>query len=163
MGELRVCRQDGGEEQVESDPHAIAALLAEAGVDYAQLELPPDELDEDAEQDEVIEACREALDALMQRFGFSSMDVFVLSAHAPEDVAAVGALGHMHDHDDAEGLLLVGGGGVCHLRLRGRDFALRCARGDFVRVPPLVRHRFELGAAPACRSVRLFGGAAAAP
>lgn len=141
---------------VSRDPEAIRARLAEIDVQYERLELPAVELDSDAHQDEVIEAYRENLDALMQRHGFAAVDVLYVTPEHPSLERLRSESVSEHWHRNQEGRLFVDGHGLFYIRGDEAVYALLCERGDFVSLPAGVSHWFDMGERPAFRSIRLF-------
>lgn len=141
---------------VSRDPEAIRTRLANIGVAYARLELPELELEPDAHQDEVIEAYREDLDALMQRYGYAAVDVLCVTPEHPSLERLRSEFSSEHWHRNHEGRLFVDGRGLFYIRGNGSVYALLCERGDFVSLPAGVSHWFDMGEHPAFRSIRLF-------
>lgn len=142
--------------QVCRDPEAIRAHLAEVDVEYDRLDLPAVELDADAHQDEVIEAYRENLDALMQRYGFAAVDVLHVTSEHPSLTRLRCEFTSEHWHRNHEGRLFVDGHGLFYIRGDDAIYALLCGRGDFISLPAGVSHWFDMGERPAFRSIRLF-------
>lgn len=147
---------DAEPSEVRRDPDAIRACLAEIDVEYAHLDLPAVDLESDAHQDEVIEAYREDLDALMQRHGFAAVDVLCVTSEHPSLERLRGEFTSEHWHRNHEGRLFVDGRGLFYIRDGGTIYALLCERGDFLSLPAGVSHWFDMGESPAFRSIRLF-------
>ncbi len=143
----------------ESDRGRIAERLAGLDVRYEPIELPPSRLDELSEQDEVIEAYRLPLDALMQDGGFTALDVLCVQPDHPDQSDLHREFMTEHEHAGIEGRLFVEGEGLFFMRAGDRVHGLRCQAGDFISLPPRISHWFDMGAAPCFRSIRFFAGA----
>lgn len=157
MTELRIIDETGriAEERL-TDIGAIADRLAAVGSRFERIALPETELDPDANQDEVIEAYRESLDALMQRYEFATVDVVALSPQHPRAARRRDELQCEHRHQVAEGRLVVNGCVTFCLRAHGKVHALLCRRGDFIGLPAETGHWLDAGNPPDFRSIRLF-------
>ena len=140
----------------ERDRGRIAERLAELDVRYEHIELPPSRLDELSQQDEVIEAYRLALDALMQDGGFTALDVLCVQPDHPDQAGLHREFMTEHEHSGAEGRLFVEGEGLFFMRGGDRVHGLRCQAGDFISLPARISHWFDMGRAPCFRSIRFF-------
>lgn len=147
---------DAEPSEVIRDPKEIKTRLAQVDVAYARLELPAVDLESDAHQDEVIEAYREELDGLMQRYGFAAVDVLCVTSEHPSLDRLRGEFTTEHWHRNYEGRLFVDGRGLFYIRVDDTVHALLCERGDFISLPAGVSHWFDMGESPAFRSIRLF-------
>lgn len=160
MTELRVFAENAREpDEILTEADAIADRLRAIGAWFERVSLPSANLDREANQDEVIEAYREPLDALMQRFGFAAVDVISLWPRHPECEELRERYACEHWHRGAEGRLFVDGRGVMCLRARRRVFALLCRRGDYVGLPAGTCHWLDAGNPPDFRAIRLFAAA----
>jgi 1,2-dihydroxy-3-keto-5-methylthiopentene dioxygenase len=142
-------------ESVYADFDAIREHLAAVGVEFERWEAAC-ELDEQATQDEVIEAYRESIDRLMNRYGFQSVDVISVYADHPQKDAMRDKFLHEHTHDDFEVRFFVEGEGVFYIRADGKVYAMWCTQGDLISVPANTPHWFDMGPEPRLRAIRLF-------
>lgn len=164
MTELKIMHgpQSGGEEHL-TDTTVMVKRLAAVGVHFEQFALAGDETDRDANQDEVIEAYRESLDALMHRYQFATVDVVGLSAQHPCATTRRRELARTHWHQVAEGRLVVDGSLIFGLQAGEAAFLLQCERGDFIGLPAGMGHWLITGNPPNFRTVRLFTATASCP
>lgn len=164
MTELRI-RGDASADVKErlTDPDLINERLAAVGARFERIPLRQGNLDHDASQDEVIELHREALDGLMQRYRFATVDVVGLSPRHPRSAERRLELGRVHRHDIAEGRLIVDGRVICCLQAGDRVFSMQCQGGDFIGLPAETPHWLQTGNPPDFRSVRLFTATAECP
>ncbi len=157
MSELRIYADDrpGEPEAVHTDYEAMRAALAGIGVEFERWAADRD-LDAHAGQDEVIEAYRPQIDALMKRHGFKSVDVIALTADHPKKDELRDKFLHEHTHDDFEVRFFVDGRGLFNLRKDGKVYAMLCERGDLLSVPAGTTHWFDMGPNPSLKAIRLF-------
>jgi len=133
-----------------TDRVAITAALADRGVSLAAWPAPAP-----ATADALLAALAPALDAEAARYGYTSRDVVVVT---PAQAGARTKFLAEHTHADDEARFFAAGNGTFYLHYPGRGevLALRCAAGDWIRVPAGTAHWFDMGAAPDFTAVRLF-------
>lgn len=156
MSELRIYPEDRmGAPVVLTDHREIARRLAEIDVLFERWEAS-EELDEDASHDEIIEAYREDIDRLMQRYGFKSLDVISIRPEHPKRSELRDKLLREHTHAESEMRFFADGEALFYIRKNGRVFGVLCGRGDLVSVPANTAHWFDMGEEPHLKMVRLF-------
>lgn len=114
------------------------------------------ELDMDASQDEVIEAYREPIDRLMQKYGFQSMDVVSMHPEHPAKDELRKKFLSEHIHSEFEVRFFVDGSGLFYIHKGDKVFVVHCTRGDLISVPAGTRHWFDMGDKPNFKAIRLF-------
>jgi 1,2-dihydroxy-3-keto-5-methylthiopentene dioxygenase len=134
---------------------AIRDALADIGVEYERWSAAR-QLDDQASQDEIIEAYREPIDRLMKLYGFKTVDVISMTADHPQKDALRDKFLHEHTHDDFEVRFFVDGEGVFYIRKDGKVHAMHCVRGDLLSVPAGTTHWFDMGPEPHLKAIRLF-------
>ncbi len=157
MSELRIYSETnpGKAEAVFTRLEDIQTALSEIDVAFERWEASK-LLDQDATQDEIIEAYRDPIDRLMKAHGFKSVDVISLYADHPQRAVMRDKFLHEHTHDDFEVRFFVEGEGLFNLRAKGRVYAVRCTQGDLLSVPAGTTHWFDLGPTPQLKAIRLF-------
>ncbi len=156
MSELRIYPENGdGYPIVLTEPREIARRLAEIDVLFERWE-GSREVDEGATHDEIIEAYREDIDRLMQRYGFKALDVITIHPEHPKKDELRDKLLHEHMHSESEMRFFVDGEALFYIRKGGRVFGVLCERGDLVSVPANTAHWFDMGEEPRLKMVRLF-------
>lgn len=155
MSELRVYDESTKALGVYQNLAEIRQQLEAIGVRFERWEAAQ-VLDEQATQDEVIEAYREPINRLMNDCGFRSVDVISMSASNPQCEAMRDKFLHEHTHDDFEVRFFVEGQGLFNLRAGGRIYGVLCTQGDLISVPAGVRHWFDMGPTPHLKCIRLF-------
>lgn len=133
----------------------IGKELARIGVTFKYWPVP-DSVDTGAPQDEIISACRDVLDPLMDDHGFKSMDVVSIDASHPAKDGLRSKLLREHTHHDDERRFFVSGCGVFNIHHGTRVYAVRCERGDLIVLPAGTRHWFDIGPQPDLQVIRLF-------
>ncbi len=157
MSELRIYQETrpNKAEKVLTQFEHIRDVLAGIGVEFERWQATQ-ELDEDASQDEVIEAYRPSIDQLMKKYGFKSVDVISLNSDHPQKDAMRDKFLHEHTHADFEVRFFVEGQGLFNLRKNGKVYAVLCQRGDLISVPANTTHWFDMGPQPVLKCIRLF-------
>jgi 1,2-dihydroxy-3-keto-5-methylthiopentene dioxygenase len=137
------------------DPAGVTTRLAALGVGFgrrdASLTLPAD-----ADQDFILKAYAETIEALCRKGGYKSVDVFRLLPHSPHRAAWRRKYLAEHTHGDDEVRFFVEGGGAFFLRDYAKVVEVRVERGDLLYVPAGTRHWFDAGDPPYCTAIRLF-------
>jgi 1,2-dihydroxy-3-keto-5-methylthiopentene dioxygenase len=157
MSELRIFADHRPErpEATYTQFEQVRDQLAKIGVLFERWKTER-ELDDQATQDEVIEAYRGSIDRLMKKYGFKSVDVISLYADHPQKDAMRDKFLHEHTHDDFEVRFFVEGEGMFYIRKNGKVYATLCTRGDLISVPAHTTHWFDMGPQPHLKAIRLF-------
>lgn len=155
MSELRIYEESGKPLSVHADFNGIHSRLAEIGVDFQRWEASRT-LDAHATQDEVIEAYRGSVNALMNQYGFKSVDVISMQPEHPQREAMRTKFLAEHTHDEFEVRFFVDGEALFYLRAGGKVHGVLCTRGDLISVPAGYAHWFDMGPAPSFKAIRLF-------
>jgi 1,2-dihydroxy-3-keto-5-methylthiopentene dioxygenase len=157
MSELRIYSEANPSraEAVHTRFDDIRAALAPIGVEFERWQANR-ELDDQASQDEVIEAYRDSIDRLMKQYGFKSVDVISLYASHPQKEAMRDKFLHEHTHGDFEVRFFVEGEGLFYLRVGGKVYGMLCKKGDLLSVPAGTTHWFDMGPQPSLKAIRLF-------
>ncbi|QXI39850.1 oxidase [Pseudomonas xantholysinigenes] len=129
----------------------IAATLAEQGVRFGRWQSGARLRPGSGAQD-VLDACRVALDQLMTAHGSASFAVFSRDGEAPSEAD----LRDEHVHDSEEVFAVISGRGQVSLRLGGFVYAVLCEKDDLLVVPAGTRRWLDLGDNPFCLALRLF-------
>ncbi|MEV6843684.1 cupin [Actinoplanes sp. NPDC051411] len=144
-----------------SDPAAVAAALAPAGVRFERRPLK-DDVPLSAGPDQVLAAYRAEVDELTAREGFATVDVATLHPSDEPDWAEKARAArekflreHTHDDDD-EVRFFVAGAGVFYVHLDEVVQAVYCTAGDLIGVPKGTRHWFDMGSRPSFTAIRFF-------
>lgn len=157
MSELRIYADHDANrpEAVLSSFEDIRGQLSGIGVEFERWEASQ-QLDEQASQDEVIEAYRQSIDRLMKRHGFKSVDVVSIYPAHPQRETMREKFLQEHTHDDFEVRFFVDGEGLFNIRRDGKVYAVLCQRGDLISVPANTTHWFDMGPRPQFTAIRLF-------
>jgi 1,2-dihydroxy-3-keto-5-methylthiopentene dioxygenase len=135
---------------------AVAARLAEVGIDYERWE-PAHPLPDAASAAEVLEAYKAEIDRLKARGGYVTADVIDVTAATPGLDAMLAKFSREHWHDEDEVRFIVRGSGLFHVRPKdGTVLAIEVEAGDLIRVPRGTWHWFDLCASRDIRAIRLF-------
>lgn len=157
MSELRIYAEDAPRVPlaVVSDFAGIEKQLAAVGVDFERW-AATQALDDQAAQDEVIEAYRTDINRLMERHAFKSVDVISMFPTHPQKDAFRAKFLAEHTHDEYEVRFFVDGAALFYLHAHGKVYAMLCERDDLLSVPAGMTHWFDMGPAPRFTAIRLF-------
>jgi len=140
----------------DTERSCIGARLAGIGVHYDHVPLPAVVFDEESRPDEIIGSYIEPLDRLMASMPRVALDVASVSISHPRRETIERELMVEHAHDAVESQVMVHGAGVLFMRTADTVFALSCEPGDYVRVPPGLRHWFRMDSSRSFRTIRFF-------
>ena len=141
--------------KVLSYPEDIASTLAAVGVRFERWQASAP-IRPGAGQNEVLEACRPAIDRLMAEGGYRAVDLISVTDDHPQKVELRGQFFDEHRHAEDEVRLFVAGRGLFNLHIGDYVYALLCEKGDLIVVPAGTAHWFDMGEAPRFVTIRLF-------
>ncbi len=137
------------------DAADIAAALHDIGVEFEQWQADRP-LPNDADQDTVLTAYRDAVDRLNARYGFQSVDVVSLRPDNPKAPELRQLFLSEHTHADFEVRFFVDGSGLFYLHKDGKVYLVLCEAGDLISVPAGTTHWFDMGSQPSFKAIRFF-------
>lgn len=138
-----------------TNPQDVAAELKKIDVGFERWESPV-QLAADAPADEILEAYRPYLDALMGDTGAGSADVIKLTPDHPQVAALREKFLAEHTHSEPEIRFFVSGSGHFVLHAGGRVYDALCEQGDLIYVPTGIKHWFDAGPQPNFIALRIF-------
>lgn len=127
----------------------IFQKLQNTGFRYLSLRVT--DADDDAPDDEVIEAYHEQIEELMQEDNYENIEVIELKNYSQN----TGAYVYKHVRDKLETRLITHGQCSLFVKLDGQTFEFQCRQGDMIRVPAEVCYWLEVGV-HACRYIHLY-------
>jgi 1,2-dihydroxy-3-keto-5-methylthiopentene dioxygenase len=138
------------------EARAVAAFLAEAGIDHERWE-PAHPVPAGASAEEILAAYAPEIDRLKARGGYVTADVVDVRPETPGLEGMLAKFSREHWHDEDEVRFIIEGRGVFHVHPRsGTVFAIEVVAGDLIRVPRGTWHWFDLCAERRIRAIRLF-------
>lgn len=137
------------------DPALIAAELKKINVGFERWNSPVT-LAESATAEEILEAYRPHLDALMGATGAGSADVIKLTPDHPKAAELREKFLSEHTHSEPEIRFFVAGSGHFVLHENGHVYDALCTQGDLIHVPTGIKHWFDAGLAPDFTALRVF-------
>ena len=138
-----------------SEPEQIRAFLDRFGIWYERWDVA--DLDDDATDDEVLQAFGPQIERVKERGGFVTADIVQLTPATPDLDAICAKFDKEHTHSEDELRFTVKGNGVFHIHPDdGPVFAIHVAAGDLINVPRDTRHWFTLAHDRTIRCIRLF-------
>lgn len=136
------------------DPAAMAEALRPLGVRFERW--PAKDIPEEASAEQVLEAYRPELDALLGETGAGSADVIKLDPSHPQAAAMRAKFLNEHIHTEDEVRFFHAGAGNFILHVDGKIYDAYCTAGDLISVPANIKHWFDAGEAPRFTAVRIF-------
>ena len=138
------------------DESAIAAFLAEHGIEYERWTGGPD-VASSATSEAVLDAYAGKIAQLKARGGYVTADVIDVTSATPGLEGMLARFNSEHWHDEDEVRFIVEGRGLFHIHPpHGPVFAIEVESGDLIRVPRGTHHWFDLCADKRIRAIRLF-------
>ncbi|MCB9640436.1 MAG: acireductone dioxygenase [Myxococcales bacterium] len=134
----------------------IIAFLEPFGIWYRRFE-GSDQLPEDANEEQILEAYREPIEELKRKGGYVTADVINVKPTTPGIEAMLAKFSREHWHDEDEVRFIVHGSGVFHVHPKeGPVFSIEMFKGDMINVPKGTLHWFDLCKERTIRAIRLF-------
>ncbi len=156
MSILIVCRADTGEVIKRTENfEEIVKDLSEINVLFERWNAKKP-IDENSSEEEVIEAFREDIDRLINKFGFKSFDVISMTPDHPKKEELRTKFLKEHTHNDFEVRFFVYGDGAFYLHPNDKVYIVICEKGDLISVPAGTPHWFDMGTSPNFKCIRLF-------
>ena len=137
------------------DFEEIALNLKREGIQFERW-TADQKLAANATQEEILAAYERAVKDLMQRRGFATADVISVNENTPNVPALRQKFLDEHTHSEDEARFFVDGSGLFFIHINGKVYALLCEKGDFIDIPPLTKHWFDMGAKPFLKCIRTF-------
>ena len=156
MSLLRIYPEDDSsvlEEFFEFDP--ISRKMREAGIQFVRW-VADQQLSQNATQEEILQAYDKPVKKLMQDRGFATADVISVHAGTPNIPELRKKFLDEHTHSEDEARFFVEGSGLFFIHTGEKVYALLCERGDFIDIPPLTKHWFDMGPRPLLKCIRTF-------
>ncbi|MBZ0070953.1 MAG: acireductone dioxygenase [Gammaproteobacteria bacterium] len=138
-----------------TDGAEIGRRLGALGVRFERWEAART-LADDASQDDILAAYRTQVDALIEEYGFKSVDVVSIDPTHPDKTALRAKFLDEHIHSDFEVRFFVDGQGLFYIRADGKVYGVLCEQGDLISVPANTPHWFDMGENPHFKCIRLF-------
>ncbi len=142
-------------EAVITDRGTIEQRLLEHDVQFEQWPTPA-ELADDADQEAVLAAYKDAIDKLDTKYGLRTVDVVALRPDNPQKEEFRKKFLAEHTHADFEIRFFVDGAGIFYLHLGDKVYIVLCEKGDLLSVPADTKHWFDMGRDPNFKCIRLF-------
>lgn len=143
-------------ERTVTDPAEISGILSGVGIWFRRFD-GSDDLPEQASDQEILDAYRAPIEALMKEGGYVTADVINVRPETPGLEAMLNRFSQEHWHDEDEVRFIVHGRGLFHIHPpAGEVFSLEVVKGDMIRVPRGTHHWFDLCSDRTIRAIRLF-------
>jgi 1,2-dihydroxy-3-keto-5-methylthiopentene dioxygenase len=138
------------------NPSEIKTFLNERGVFFDQWEANC-KLNQEASQEEVLEAYKHVLTPYMNANGYKTSDVINIYPGIENYDAIRAKFLAEHTHSEDEVRFFVEGEGLFWFNLEGSEvFNVRCQAGDLISVPEGTKHWFDAGKVPNVKAIRIF-------
>lgn len=134
---------------------AIRDQLASIGVEFERWDASKP-LSPAADQAEVIEAYKDAIERINKKYGYITIDVVSMQPDNPNAAVARTKFLAEHTHADFETRFFVDGQGIFYIRKNGKVYMTLCTRGDLINLPANTTHWFDMGEKPFFKAIRFF-------
>lgn len=114
-------------------------------------------LSDDADQETILKAYEHEIKPFMEKFGFKTADVININKNTPNIEAAREKFMREHQHSEDEVRFFVDGEGIFWFNLKEAGVvAVTCTAGDFLSVPKMYEHWFDLHPKYHVKAIRIF-------
>lgn len=114
-------------------------------------------IDQDATNEEILEAYQPEIDRLKEAGGYVTADVINVTSDIPGLDEMLAKFSKEHTHSEDEVRFTVKGAGIFHIHPdNGPVFAVQVESGDLINVPAGTKHWFDLCNDRTIRCIRLF-------
>jgi 1,2-dihydroxy-3-keto-5-methylthiopentene dioxygenase len=152
---LTVYDKDGQQQATHQEYATISSILNDIGVQLEHWEANQP-LADDADQEAVMEAYKDSIDALSRQHQFQSVDVVALRPDNPKKAEMRQKFLAEHTHGDFEIRFFVDGSGLFCLHVGDNVYFVLCEKGDLISVPANTTHWFDMGENPNFKCIRFF-------
>jgi len=135
----------------------IRSNLREIGLDLERW-TPKSPLLEESTNEEIIEAYSKQITFIMNSRSFKGVDVISMNSTTPREQAASLREKYLkeHVHSDDEVRYFIEGSGLFVVHHEDKVYSILCNAGDFISVPAMTKHWFDMGSEPNFRCIRFF-------
>jgi 1,2-dihydroxy-3-keto-5-methylthiopentene dioxygenase len=148
----------------ENNPHhfeemssfeAISKTLQASGIRFERWNADLN-LDENSSQQEILDTYQQSLARIMKEIGFAAADVISVNTGMQNHPELRKKFLDEHTHDEDEARFFVDGCGIFYIHKDQKVFCVLCEKGDFIDIPALTTHWFDMGPAPFLKCIRTF-------
>jgi 1,2-dihydroxy-3-keto-5-methylthiopentene dioxygenase len=134
---------------------AISKTLQENGIRFERWNANQI-LDENSSQEQILDAYHESLVRIMKEIGFATADVISVNPGMQNHPELRKKFLEEHTHDEDEARFFVDGCGIFYIHKNEKILCVLCERGDFIDIPALTTHWFDMGPSPFLKCIRTF-------
>jgi len=131
--------------------------LNEIGLDIVRW-VPKNTLSPSSSNEEILEAYSKQITFIKNTRGFKGVDVITMNEKTPrEKIPEIRAkFLKEHTHSDDEIRYFIEGSGLFVVHHKDKVYSILCEAGDFISVPAMTKHWFDMGSEPNFRCIRFF-------
>lgn len=137
------------------DHNEIVAELSSLGIGFERWVITAS-VDSHADQETILAAYAEFIDAWKARGGYQAADVVRLTPDHPERAVLRQKFLAEHTHSEDEIRFFVAGTGTFFIPVGEKVYRVTCEQGDLLHVPANARHWFDTGVEPSFTAIRIF-------
>ena len=145
------------EAEIHSDFSNIRTKLKEINLDLERWTLK-DSISIDSSNEEILEAYSKQITFIKNTRSFKGVDI--VSMHQKIAADKITELRKKfleeHTHSDDEVRYFIAGSGLFVVHHQNRVYSILCEAGDFISVPALTKHWFDMGSEPNFKCIRFF-------
>jgi 1,2-dihydroxy-3-keto-5-methylthiopentene dioxygenase len=157
MSKLKIFLEDN-QVQVFTEPESIARQLEKINIQFQRWN-PKYPVSKTATQEEILLAYDEQVKQIQSQYGFQSVDVINMNPNSPQETLNQIRQKFLseHTHSDDEVRYFIEGQGLFCIHHSNTVYQILCTAGDFIAVPAMTKHWFDMGAKPDFKCIRFFG------
>jgi 1,2-dihydroxy-3-keto-5-methylthiopentene dioxygenase len=136
---------------------SIRKSLREIGLDIERW-IPKNPLSEESTNEEIIDAYSKQITFIKNSRSFKGVDVISMNRTTPKEQVQVLREKFLkeHTHSDDEVRYFIEGSGLFVVHHEDKVYSILCKAGDFISVPAMTKHWFDMGSEPNFRCIRFF-------
>jgi 1,2-dihydroxy-3-keto-5-methylthiopentene dioxygenase len=159
MSKLKIFFSNGHHQEF-TQPETIALELNKINIQFERWN-PKFPINKTANQAEILEAYSEQVSEIQSKYGFQSVDVINMNSTSPRETLDQirNKFLSEHTHSDDEVRYFIEGQGLFCIHHSNDVYQILCQAGDFIAVPAMTKHWFDMGAEPDFKCIRFFGDA----
>lgn len=138
----------------------ITKILREININIERWQ-PKSQISLEASSGQILEAYADQVNEIKKDYNFKGVDVISMNTKSKLNSDELKTIRQKfldeHIHNDDEVRYFIEGQGLFCIHAANRVYQILCEAGDFISVPALTKHWFDMGSKPNFRCIRFFG------
>lgn len=133
----------------------IVSFLKERGVHYEKWVLD-EQISSDATDSDILKIYEPYITPFCEKNGYKTFDIINVTTETPNIEQLKQKFLREHTHTENEVRFFVYGEGLFWFNHNNEVFSILCQQGDFISVPRMATHWFDMGPNPNVKAIRIF-------